>query len=320
MKDYDPSLARRVRRQKLCAAVAGFAIVVVSLADFWVAIRNDAPLVSEHAMANAKARLTALARPGDWVVHSPLFGMQELSVLGGLRARPDVPAAHARAGRRVVVLDRKDYPMYGLGSGERRLPLSEGLVLRIFEPRGLRGPVRYELGSGISRHTMHIDFGSQRSTVFCNQARRGGGFGCPGMPEWLYVQERMLVVGGVPGPCVWSHPTARGVVIHRIPAQRPHPDGGPLRLRLMGALTDDAARNTPAGADVFTAVFQQGRKLGELKTPNRVGWNRMEVSIDADIPLELRTRTKRDERRHYCVRLTIVEEARSAPSKTRGQP
>lgn len=289
----------------------GWALLLLAAAgvDLGVALRPDLPEVSPEGMQSAAAALRAAQQPGDVIVHSPLFSIRELAALGDLPARPDLPAPEVRQVRRVIVLDRRDVPMGGLGTPAEVRPVpgtAEAVVLQIFEPAGPREAVLWSLIERLGPETLRVERPGA-GPVACSAPRVEGGFACPGEPEWLHVERRHLTVGGHEESCVWAHPTNGGAMVFAIPAPTAPAPGHRLVLDLRAGLTDDAVRMTPDGAEVRTEVVQGGRVLGAVTVPNRVGWVEDKVDVAPGAPIELRVTTPRDGRRHHCVNADIKE-------------
>ncbi|MCK6546040.1 hypothetical protein L6R52_09235 [Myxococcota bacterium] len=289
--------------------LVAIAVAVAALADLWVALRPDpAELPAEVMQAGLRAVREA-QKPGDLVVHSPLFRMSELVHLGDLRASSHVPAPKLAASRRVVVLDRTDVRMYVPGSADRVIDVPGGaLEVRIYEPSGAFDVATWSLRDALSPSSMRIERPIGNVEVRCTGARSEGGYSCPGAPEWLYAQARSLRIGGEDTPCVWAHPTtADGAVVFEVPAQAAPPAGRRLVLAVSAGMTDDAVNQTPDGAAVTTAVVQGGREVGRVVAPNRVGWHKAEVSIDPGQVIELRVTAPRDGRRHHCLNAEVLD-------------
>lgn len=298
------------------------AVVVAALADLWVAVRPDPAELSVEAMQAGLRVVREVGKPGDLVVHSPLFRMSELAHLGELRASSHVPAPKLAASRRVVVLDRTDVPMHLPGAADQVLEVagSDGrLEVRIYEPDGAFDVALYSLRDALGPSSMRLERPSGTVSVRCTATRAEGGFACPGAPEWLYAEARSLKIGGEETPCVWAHPTtADGVIVFEVPAQAAPPAGRRLVLAVSAGMTDDAVNQTPDGAPVTTAVVQGGREIGRVVAPNRVGWSKADVSIDPGQPVELRVTAPRDGRRHHCLNAEVVDVAIAKPATKEG--
>lgn len=284
-------------------------IGVALLLDARVGFRGDRDEIPLAAMERARAEVLSRKKPGDLVVFSPIFSMREIAGLGDLPARPDLPAPEVRSSRRVLVIDYAPYPMYGFGRPAEVLSIADDLELRIFEPTGDRALVLFDLYSDWERASQRIERPRGTVTSQCNGQRGEGGRSCPGEPEWLYLAQRQLVIEGKNTPCIWNHPTNGGDVIITLPAMPEPPAGRRLELVLSGGMTDDAVNQTSDGAEVRTDVEQQGRKIGEIVAPNKIGWMRAQIAIEPGKPVDLRTSTPRDGRRHYCLNAQITEVA-----------
>jgi hypothetical protein len=287
------------------------AVFLGAALDLFVALRPNPEPISAEVMTAAAEKMKQAMRPGDTPVHSPLFSMAELSKLDpAIAAKPDVPTQSIRASRRIVVLDRTDHPIRGLGSAAEviAVPESKGaLEVLVFEPQGPREAVLYELVQRIRPETMRVERPAGTVTAHCTMPRPEGGFGCPGEPDWLYVAPRMLGIEGHEVSCVWAHPTTAGVIVLEIPAQAPLPEGARYVLTIRAGLTDDAVRQTADGAPVRTDVVQNGESKGALVVPNRIGWQETTVGVDPGTPIELRVTTPKDGRRHHCINAELKQ-------------
>lgn len=284
-------------------------VAAAAVPDLVVGLRGHEDPVPAEAMEAGGARLRALARPSDVLVVSPLFSVRELAALGDLRVRPDVPAAHIRRLRRVLVLDRTDHRIFGLGAASEVERLGGRLELRIYEPAGGGEAPIWELATALEVGTMSVERPIGQVSSRCTRARREGGFECPGEAEWLYAAPRSLRIDGADAECVWAHPTTGGAIVFTVPAQPAPGEGRHLELEVSAGLADDAVRGTPDGAPVETQLVQGGAPIGRVRVPNAVGWQKTRVKIAADLPVELRITTPRDGRRHHCVNARVLEVA-----------
>lgn len=285
------------------------AVLVAAFADTFVALRPEPAPIAPAELEAARGLVKAAARPGDVLVASPLLSASELAALGDLETRPHRPANKLLAGRRVLVLDRADHPMY-FPVPERavvEVPGTGRLIVRTFEPDVRSDLVVYALADALQPSTLRIERPAGTVTSRCTAPRAEGGFACPGEAEWLYAQTRALGVDGADTPCVWAHPTTGGVVVFELPATPAPPGGRRLQLTVSAGLTDEAVRTTPDGASVTTAIVQEGKELARVVVPNRIGWYRATVNLAADRPVELRVTTSRDGRRHHCVNAELRE-------------
>lgn len=282
------------------------AVGLAAALDLGVALRGDLEPVPGSAMERAKEEIEARKRPGDHVVFSPLFSVEELQPLGRLRARPDRPPDRLMRTRRVVVLDRADHPMYLPGDPTDVVALDPPLELRIYEPEDDAAVTVFDLYDQLSERTMRVER-KGRITSRCTARRAEGGFRCPGEPEWIYAARRSLRIGGGEALCVWAHPTTGGAVVYTLPPQATPPAGRVLELVVSAGLDDSAVQGTPGGASVTTAVTQSGKRTAILVVPNRIGWVEKKVRIEPEVPVELRVTTPRDGRRHHCINAKIVE-------------
>ncbi len=277
----------------------------VALADLWISVRPDPGPVMAAEMTEAVAVLKKYQKAGDLLVHSPLLGVEELAALGPLIARPDLPAPSLRDSRRILLLDRRDAPMYGFRTASETVAIGDLLVLKVFEPTGSAEVPLFDLISSIDSSTLRIVRG-ERVTP-CTTPRGEGGFACPGEPEWLYAAPRMLRIGGQDQNCVWAHPTTGGSLVFQIPAQPEPVAPKKLELKLSAGLTDDAVTGTADGASVRIQV-NQGRVLkGQVTVPNQLGWHEGRFSLTPGVPVELVVTTPRDGRRHHCLNVLVVE-------------
>jgi hypothetical protein len=296
--------------------IAAF-VVIAALADLWVAVRPDLKRVDDAGMRAAADAVRKVLRPGDVVVHSPLLSVAELQHLGDLNATPHRPPAKLEATRRVLLLDRRDHPMFGFGAPSEVIDLPETggtLEIRVFAPQSTSDLVVFDLRESLRATTMRIERNGT-ITSRCTAPRTEGGYSCPGEPEWLYAAPRSLAIEGAESPCIWAHPTNNGAIVFEIPAQAAPAAGRRLVLALTAALTDEAVRLTGDGAPVRTEVFQAGVGKGMLNVPNRVGWQRTRISIDPGVPVELKVTTPRDGRRHHCINAEIFDMPASGDSK-----
>jgi hypothetical protein len=288
--------------------IAAAFVAICALADLRVALRPEARPIPEDVMRSAVDKLKAASKPGDIVVHSPLLRVEELAALGNLHASPQLPPPEWLNSRRIVLLDRRDQRMHGFGSPTEviDLPQSNGLLeIDVFEPTGGAEVPLFSLRTGFSSSTMRVE--RQERVTRCDAPRTDGGFGCPGEPEWLYIQAKSQVVDGQDTPCTWAHPTNGGTIVFEIPALPAPRAGRRLVVSLSGALSDDAVRNTGDGANVRTDVVQSGQTKGTVVVPNRIGWQRGSFNVEPGLPIELRVTTPRDGRRHHCVNAEVLE-------------
>ncbi|MBK8012451.1 MAG: hypothetical protein IPK13_13960 [Deltaproteobacteria bacterium] len=288
-------------------AILVVAILVAAGLDLWVALRGSPPEVEPAAMAAAARTILARRAKGDRVVHSPLFSMRELQGLGDLDSSPDLPETSVRASRRVLVLDKAAFPMHGFEAPADTLDLEGGLRLRVIEPSSVGGVLVFDLYEDIERLVLHIERPPGVVRSRCTAPRPEGGYGCPGEAGWLYAARTTQRIDGTNTRCVWNHPTTNGVVVLGLPPPVAPPAGRHLVLKLQAALTDEAVRTTPDGADVVTEVFQGGRALGRLVVTNRIGWVERELVVQAGAAVELRVTTPRDGRRHHVLNAQIFE-------------
>lgn len=282
-------------------------VLSAALLDLQVVLRGDPGPVAAEVMADAVRVLKEHQQPGDLIVHSPLFGVSELAALGELPARPDLPVAPVRSGRRILLLDRSDQPMFGFGAEAKRVELPAPLVLRIFEPTGDASAPVYELLPSLDPNVMRVERPEGTVSATCNRARAEGGFDCPGEAEWLYAAPRTLRIGGADRECVWAHPTTGGVIVFTLPAPNAPAAGRALTLTVEAGMTDDAVTGTADGAPVAIDIRQAQQPKGRLSVPNQVGFRSGTFRIDPGQPVELRITTLRDGRRHHCLNATINE-------------
>lgn len=301
------------------------AVTIAALLDLRVSLRSNRLEIPDSAMRAAVQKLDALTKPGDVLLHSPLFAVRDLAPLGDRPASPSLPTPALRKSRRVLVLDRRDYTMQGLGRPTTTVPvttsdgLDTGLEIAIHEPEGAFDLVVYQLQESILPGVVRVERPLGTVTSRCNERRPEGGYSCPGEPEWLYAALRNLTIDNQDSACVWAHPTTGGAIIFELPGQKPPPPGRSLVLRLGVGLADDAVRTTPDGAFVSTDVVQGGQSRGNVTIANRIGWQRATLAIEPGVPTELRITTPRDGRRHHCITAEIVE-LESASAKPGGTP
>lgn len=288
----------------LCGFVLGLALL-----DLQVGLRGPLPPLSEQEMAEGVAKVLELKQAGDVLVHSPLFTMAELKAFGTLRARPDRPRPQIMASRRVVLLDRVEATMYGLGEPKSSVRVGEHLEVKVYEPSGnIEVPV-FDLITQLDAQTLQIERPVGKLKSRCTQRRHEGGWACPGEADWLYAAPRTLRIGGKQEECVWAHPTNGGAVVFNVPAPEPAGPGRELVLELAGGLADDAVTGTPTGAAVYIDVRQGTRKLARHMVPNRVGWHRVDIKVASGQPVRLSITTAKDGRRHHCINVRVLERA-----------
>lgn len=280
-------------------------VIAAAAADLWVTLRPARAPASRAVLSKAAAQMAAF--DGLRVV-SPLLSVAEWQGLGELPARPDRPSRRSQASREVIVLDVAAQPVFGLGRPRAVEPLGEGLALNIYPKRPLASAGGgFVLSRDFGPDTMRIEGPSGAVLSRCEAPRGGGGFSCPGQPEWLYAAARSPKVGGSTGRrCLWAHPPSPGrFTVIELPAPPPAPPGMRWRLRLQAALSDTAAA-VAGGAAVETEV-SQGAQLGRLRAPNRRGWVKRVFDVKAGAPITLRVHTPADGMRHHCLEAELVE-------------
>lgn len=286
----------------------GLPVLLLLLAlglDLRVALRPEPAPIPAEEMTSLVTALQALRRPGDVVVHSPLFRVSELAALGELVAKPDRPSDEVQRARRVIVLDRSERRMGGLeGRLTQTVAVGARLELRVYEPTGGAEPLVFDLFEQYRLARMWIERPPGTRTALCDRPRPEGGLSCPGEPDWLYLAPRTLRVSGASADCVWAHPTTGGVVVIELPLESV-PEGRRLSLVLEGALDDSAVGGD--GVPVENAVVQGGRELGRVVVPNRTGWYRGSFELAPGAPVEIRITAAHDGRRHHCLRAKIQE-------------
>jgi hypothetical protein len=288
--------------------IAILSLIAVGIAfDLYVALRGDRADIPTETMTRAKEAVVALRKPGDWIVHSPIFSPKEIAALGDLSSRPDLPAPELRASRRIVVIDYAPYPMYGFGSPSEVKEIGDDVAIRVFEPGGSETVTLFDLYADIERAEQRIERPRGTVTSRCTAPRSEGGRSCPAEADWLYLAQRQLTVSGQNAPCVWAHPTTGGEIVISIPPASEPPPGRKLELQLSAALTDDAVSQTPDGASVRSEVEQNGKALGGVTVPNQKGWVRASITIEPKAAIEIRVTTARDGRRHHCVNARLLE-------------
>jgi hypothetical protein len=300
--------------QKLSrGSILAAGVVLVALFDLRVALRSSEDPITPEMLAAAAQVVRGVTKPGDILVHSPLFSMTALKGLGDLAATPHVPAPKLRDSRRIVVIDRVDYPIFGLPDPKDRLEVDGAplIEVRVIEPSSEKdaGDTLFVLYESITPSTMSVERPAGTVVSRCGAPRGEGGFACPGVEEWLYVAQRTLKIDGQDALCVWAHPTTGGVIVMHIPAQPAPPAGRRLMVEVSGAFNDDAVRTTADGATVRTELVQNRQPRGNISVPNRIGWVRSRIAIEPNQPIELRTTTPHDGRRHYCLNAEVIEVA-----------
>jgi hypothetical protein len=289
--------------------IAG-AIIVVAALDTFVAARGNSDELSKEEMSRAREAIEKIEKPGDILVHSPLFRMTELQSLGDVPSTPTIPKPEMFRSRRIILIDRTAHPIYLSQVVKETIALGE-LQLRVYEPDGSIDLPLYSLYNGITPSTMRVER-NNTITSRCTATRAEGGYSCPGEPEWLYVAQRTLKIDNQDATCVWAHPTSSGAIVFEIPAQTPPPAGRRLVLEVSGGFNDDAVKTTSDGAAVRTEILQNGANKGSILVPNRVGFVSTRVNIAPNAPVELKTTTPHDGRRHYCLNAELLELAEDA--------
>ncbi len=303
-----PTLPREPVRLRRRMWVLIAALLVAMGLDLRVTFRDDRATASAATMAKARELVLAEKKPGNLVVHSPLFTMGELAGLGDLAAKPDVPSPELRRTRRVYVIDVAADPMFfGLRTASRRIEVGEGVVIRVFEPAGGQPTTLFDLVSDVDRTELRIERPRGKVTSRCTAPRSEGGRSCPAEADWLYLSRRTLTIEGKNAECIWAHPTTGGDLVFTIPPMPEASQGQRLVLEVASAMTDEAVRLTPDGASVRTDIEQSGRIKGGVTLVNRTGWARTEVTLEPNVPVELRVSTPRDGRRHHCLTARIYE-------------
>ncbi len=290
----------------------GFCGLIVGLAalDLQVGLREQLDPISEAEMAEGVAKVRELKKAGDVLVHSPLFSMIELKAFGELRARPDRPRPGIMASRRVVLLDRAEASMYGLGEPDSTVQVGEHLEVKVYVPSGnVEVPV-YDLITQLDAQTLHIERPVGKLKSRCTQRRHEGGWACPGEADWLYAAPRSLRIGGKDEQCVWAHPTTGGAVVFNIPAPEAPGPGRELILEFAGGIADAAVSGSPRGAAVYVDILQGSTKLVRHMVPNRTGWHRVATPVRAGEGVQLSITTAKDGQRHHCINVRILERAK----------
>lgn len=302
-------------KRAIGVALAAVAVATAAVIDLATVLRPGLEPVPSEAIAAARAVIDARREPGTVVMHSPLFGVEELKALGDLPARPDLPDQATRSRRRVIVLDHEAAPVRGLGRASERLEVSGGsglsapVFVAVHEPGAGDGGrlVLFDLRDGLGPETLLIERPPGRVSARCRAPRAEGGFRCPGEPEWLYAATRRIRISGVDAECTWAHPTTGGVVVLEIPAVPEPSPGHELVLELAAGLSDDAVRTTQNGAAVTTRVRQSGRVIGEVVRTNALGFARARLPVEPGAPLRLEVTTPHDGARHHCLEAVIAE-------------
>ncbi len=284
--------------------VAAAFVLIAALLDLRIGLRGELPPISEADMKAAVEKLQAMKKPGDLIVHSPLFTGAELKALGSLKAGPDLPKPALLNSRRVLLLDRAEQPMYGFPAPKERQELGAGLSLSLFEPSGEIQVPLFDLYEQISSSTMQVHRGAKKT--LCTRARPEGGYRCQGEPEWLYAAQRTLKINGQQSTCVWAHPTTGGTILLQVPPQPTPPAGRKLSLVVSSGLNDEATRS-PTGAPIYTDIEQGGRSLGRVHLPNKKGWYKKQVDLQPGVPTWLKITTPHDGVRHHCINAQVTE-------------
>lgn len=280
-------------------------LVVAMGLDLRVALRGEPSPVPAEEMSELVDAVNAARKPGDVVVHSPLFRVSELAALGDMSAKPDRPPEDVQKARRVLVMDLRDQRMGGfIGRLENVVAVGSRLELRTYEPEGGVEPLLFDLFEQYRSAKMWIERPPGKKSSTCDRPRPEGGFSCPGEPDWLYLAPRSLRVAGASADCVWAHPTTGGLVVLELPVEGV-PEGRRLSLTLEGALDDSAVGGD--GVPVENAVWQGDRELGRVVVPNRSGWFRGTFELSPGQPVQVRISAAHDGRRHHCLRAKIQE-------------
>ncbi len=289
------------------ARLAAALVVVLGVVDLYAAIRPAAELVTSEQLAAARSEVEKHRTPGTIVVHSPLFGVEALSGLGDLSARPDLPARGARAGRRLIVVDHRDHPVSGLGRPKQIVSVAGPVVLRVFEPTGAARSVPiFDLETELSSVRMTVERPPGQVAARCDAPRAEGGVSCPGQPPWLYAAPTRFRVSGREEACVWAHPSTGALVVFELPPLPSPAPGHRLELRLSSALADDATR-TPDGDTVRTTVRQGPGTVGQVARSNAKGFAEGRFTVSPDLPIRLEVAVGRDGVRHHCLAAQVIE-------------
>lgn len=289
------------------AATILIVVSVLWLMDAYVALRPNSSKVPAAAMRSALKIIEENKKPGDIVVHSPLFSPSELAPLGKLDASPALPSARLRRSRRILVIDHNDAEMYGFGAPKHsyRIENSSDLLVKIYEPdASTTGPV-FDLYTDIKRVKMSVEKPVGKLVSNCTAPRASGGRSCPGQPDWLYLDRRQLIISGQAQECVWAHPTNNGVIVLTIPPLEDYASTKSLKLTVRTGLTDDAVRTTSDGASVVTEIHQDNRVLAKVTAPNRIGLVEKTVGIKMGQAVQLRVTSAKDGRRHHCIMASV---------------
>ncbi|MBI3179482.1 MAG: hypothetical protein HYZ27_07450 [Deltaproteobacteria bacterium] len=281
---------------------AAWGISVASLALVAYSFVPATPLAERPGFVEAVAAIGA--DPPDLVVVWPPEQAAALAALPAeLMASDAVPLEHESARRyvRIAVLAPAGVaPPRELAQAAPAAPRRFGdvEVSRFSYPP--RERVAWDLRSDLGR--ARVTLRGQDGELACDLPRRGGGWSCPGRPEWNHVAPATLTVEGAPFACVWVHPVSgRALVIEvdRIPLAE--------RLELRAALSDDAAA-TPGGADVVVELQIDGVASQSL-TVGGPGMRRLVVPTPGrgEAGVRLVITTAHDGRRHLGVDLRVVD-------------
>lgn len=287
----------RVASWVVLAVVGG-----LSLLETWVAVRPGLRPISREAVEEALVVLHREAPRGAELVHSPLLGFPEIKGLGGGLIRPDVSDVGRQRKRAVVVLDRSDVPLRLMGKPDRVIPVGEAVHIALYLGKDSGELILFDLGQ-LSSVDVSISHGS---ISFCNKPRPGGGWDCPGHPEWMYVAPRRLQIEGQTELCVWAHPPKAGTLNLDLPPVGTSSVGSFTKLTVRSAL-DDGAVKTVAGATVVTSVVQGGLHLGRLVRSNHRGWVEQTYAIDPTQTIRLSVSAESDGARHHCLSAQVSE-------------
>jgi hypothetical protein len=266
--------------------------------------RPVTPLTRRPGFAEAAVHAAAHADAGTFVVVWPPHESAALAALPAtLHAADAVPEEPARSRRwtRILVLGAAGFaspPELAAAAAEPRQRFGDVELAPFAWAAGDR--VLFDLRTDLGRARVRLT--GAAGDLACDAPRDGGGFGCPGRPEWNRVAPERLRVLGEDWPCVWAHPVADHVLVL---------DLGTVqlgdRLELEAALSD-AAASTPGGAPVQLELAIPGVATKVLWRSNQAGIERLVVPTPhVTAPVRLSVRTAYDGRRHLGVNLRIVE-------------
>lgn len=271
------------------------ALALAGAVDLAPLVVEPPEITSEHVRAALEA-LDARWGDRDRLMFSPLLPPELLAELTRRGGRPE--PAPGPAGPTWVV-DVADAPMRVRGVQEERVDLGP-LRLRKIERSAARNvEAPFHLYRDLSPELFSVEH-AQRGTVRCQMERPEGGYGCPGLPEWVHFTWVSHPVEGRFRDCVWAHPIADGKLVLSLPGFEA-PPGQVLELTYGAALSDSAVSQAPNGSIVQHQIAQQGRVRSRLNVPNRTGWREKRLRLIPNAPIQWTIETASDGARHQCI-------------------